>query len=90
MRCLQHPYARARLTSLRFESAPAVTEPAASRPPIVVEDNAFVSWWQPLWRERLRILCGAPVRVLVNYSLHGPLHLDTKSRWGVSSRREGG
>jgi hypothetical protein len=47
--------------------------------------QAFMSWWKPSWLERIRLLRGAPVRVKVNYSLHGPLHLDTESTWGAPS-----
>jgi hypothetical protein len=43
-----------------------------------------MSWWKPGWWERVRVLFGAPVRVLVNYSAHGPLHLDTEPNWGAS------
>jgi hypothetical protein len=56
--------------------------------PIAVEDGAFMSWWKPTWIERIRIAFGAPVRVQVNYSLYGPLHLDTETRWGAPSRRD--
>ena len=89
MRCLGHPYARARLISLRFEAAPNVMPAEAGYPPIAVEDGAFVSWWRPTWRERLQILCGVPVRVLVNYALYGPLHLDARSGWGHSCGASG-
>jgi hypothetical protein len=85
----RHPYATSRLVSLSFETMASDSDKyvgGPNRPPITVEDNAFVSWWKPICRERLRILCGAPVRVLVNYSLHGPLHLDTQSGWGASRR----
>jgi len=82
MKPLRHPYATATLLSLRFEAAPAHAVSGDHGPPVVVEDNAFVSWWQPVWRERLRILGGAPVRVFVNYSDAGPLRVDTASGWG--------
>jgi hypothetical protein len=76
------------LTSIRFEALSRDgSQPITcwSGPPITVEDGAFMSWWKPTWIERLRIMCGAPVRVLVNYSLYGSLHLDTESRWGAPS-----
>jgi hypothetical protein len=81
-------YAPARLISLHFESAACDGERPisyANYPPIAVEDGAFMSWWKPSWLERIRLLCGASVRVKVNYSLHGPLHLDTESTWGAPS-----
>jgi hypothetical protein len=53
--------------------------------PIVVEDEAFISMWRPSLRDRLNVALGAPVRVLVNYSVHGPLHVDTERGWGTSS-----
>ncbi len=53
--------------------------------PIIIEDGAFVSMWHPSLRERLRLALGAPVRVLVNYSVHGPLHVDTERGWGTCS-----
>jgi hypothetical protein len=85
MRPFRHPYAEARLVSVRFEAMlndEIITD--ADKPPITVEDNAFVSWWKPIWRERIKILCGGPVRVLVNYSSHGPLYLDVSLGWGSS------
>lgn len=91
MRPLARAFTTAVLEQLRFEALPSPDDrpfAATDRPPIAIEDNAFASWWQPTWLERLRILCGAPVRVLVNYSLHGPLDLDTQSRWGASSARD--
>jgi hypothetical protein len=88
MRPIIHPSATARLISLQFESTPCEDgQPITYRsgPPIAVEDGAFMSWWKPSWPERIRLLCGVPVRVKVNYSLHGPLHLDTESTWGAPS-----
>jgi hypothetical protein len=85
MRPFRHPYAKARLVSVRFDAMPDDEIVAdADKPPITVEDNAFVSWWKPIWRERIKILCGVPVRVLVNYSSHGPLYLDVSLGWGNS------
>lgn len=87
MRPYRHPFATSQLLSLHFEAKPQDSEEPPVRlghGPITVEDNAFVSWWQPTLRERIRILCGASIRVLVNYSLHGPLYLDTESGWGTS------
>jgi hypothetical protein len=81
-------YTPARLIAMNFESAPRNGDPPSacpSAPPIVVEDGAFMSWWKPGWLERIKLLCGAPVRVKVNYSLYGPLHLDTESTWGAPS-----
>ena len=82
MKPLQHPYATATLLSLRFYAAPARAVSGDRGLQVAVEDNAFVSWWRPFWRERLRILCGAPIRVLVNYSDGGPLRVDIGSSWG--------
>jgi hypothetical protein len=85
MRPFRHPYAKARLLSVRFD---AISDDEiladADKLPITVEDNAFVSWWEPIWRERIMILCGVPVRVLVNSSSHGPLYLDVSLSWGSS------
>lgn len=85
MKPLRRSYSKAYLMSLQFD-ARADDEVVArgDNPPITIEDNAFVSWWKPAWSERIRILCGKPVRVLVNYSPYGPLHLDTQSGWGSS------
>ena len=91
MRPIARDFTTATLESLRFEALPSPDDrrcAAMIRPPIAIEDGAFASWWQPTWMERFRILCGAPVRVLVNYSLHGPLDLDTQSRWGAPSGRD--
>ena len=85
MRPLRHPYAKARLVSVRFEAVPDdETVGDIDKLPITVEDNAFVCWWKPIWPERIKILCGCPVRVLVNYSSHGPLYLDVSLGWGCS------
>lgn len=87
MRPYRHPYATSRLLSLRFEAATRDGEepiPHVGHLPITVEDNAFVSWWQPELLERIRIVCGAPVRVLVNYSNGEPLRVDTGSGWGTT------
>jgi hypothetical protein len=85
VRPLRHPYAKARLVSVRFEVLPDDEIAAdADKPLITVEDNAFISWWKPTWSERIKILCGCPVRVLVNYSSHGPLYLDVSLSWGSS------
>jgi hypothetical protein len=88
MRPLNHPSAAARLISLQFESAPCDDDQPithSSGPPIAVEDGAFMSWWKPSWSERIRLLCGTSVRVTVNYSLYGPLHLEAESTWGAPS-----
>src|SRR4051794_34538413 len=72
MKPISRDDAMSRLVSLRFEATPCDGDQVVARgssPPIVVEDNAFMSWWKPDWLERFRIMCGAPVRVLVNYSL---------------------
>ena len=66
----------------------ATAEPASGAPQIAVatEDGACISMWRPNRRERLRLALGAPVRVLMNFSLHGPLHLDTEAGFGASAR----
>lgn len=86
MRPLKHPYAAARLVSLQFEAAALDGQNAGQKEAttITIEDNAFVSWWKPTWPERVRMLIGVPVRVVVNSSLDGPLNLDTGSGWGTS------
>jgi hypothetical protein len=67
------------------------TKPCASkntglpRPEIMPDGGAFMSWWKPSPWERIRLLCGANVRVMVNYGDHGPLNLDTMGEWGLSS-----
>jgi hypothetical protein len=53
--------------------------------PVAAEDNACISMWAPTWRERLRLAFGVPVRVLLNYSPHAPLYVDTEG-WAASSR----
>lgn len=84
MRSYRHPYAASRLLSVQFEAATCDSSEEMDCPLIAVEDNAFLSWWRPTVHERFQILGGAPVRVLVNYSLHGPLYLDTDSGWGIT------
>jgi hypothetical protein len=74
-----------RLLNITFAARGIGEQPTAPNIPIVIEDRAFVSMWLPSLRERLRLALGAPVRVLVNYSVHGPLHLDTERGWGTCS-----
>lgn len=59
---------------------------AAPAVAVATEDGACISMWRPNWRERLRLALGAPVRVLMNFSLHGPLHLDTEAGSGAPAR----
>jgi hypothetical protein len=77
--------ARCRLLNITFAAREVCEHPTAPDIPIVIEDRAFVSTWLPSLRERLRLALGAPVRVLVNYSVHGPLHVDTERGWGTCS-----
>ena len=77
-----------RLSNITFVARGVGEQITASDIPIVIEDRAFVSMWLPSLRERLRLALGAPVRILVNYSAHGPLHVDTERGWGSS--RPGG
>jgi hypothetical protein len=77
--------ANCRLLNIAFSASESYRESAVPDIPIVTEDRAFVSLWRPSPSERLRLAVGAPVRVLVNYSLHGPLHVDTERGWGTSS-----
>jgi hypothetical protein len=74
-----------RLLNITFAARGVGEERTAPDIPIVIEDRAFVSMWRPSLRERLKLALGAPVRVLVNYSVHGPLHVDTEGGWGTSS-----
>jgi hypothetical protein len=73
------------LSNITFAARGVGEQDTANNIPIVVEDQAFVSMWLPSLRERLRLALGAPVRVLVNYSVHGPLHVDTERGWGTCS-----
>jgi hypothetical protein len=59
---------------------------ASAAIPVAAEGNACMAMWHPTWRERLRVAFGAPIRVLLNYSLHGPLHVDTEAGAGAPSR----
>jgi hypothetical protein len=59
---------------------------ASAAIPVAAEGNACMAMWRPSWRERLRVALGAPIRVLINYSLHGPLHVDTEAGAGAPSR----
>jgi hypothetical protein len=77
--------AHCRLLSITFVAGAVCEQSTAPDIPIVVEDEALVSMWLPSLRERLRLALGAPVRVLVNYSAHGPLHVDTERGWGTCS-----
>jgi hypothetical protein len=81
----RYPEAAAYLDQVSFRSLPLA--PSAYKPEIFVEleGGSFMSWWNPGWWERIRLLFGAPVRVLVNYCDRGPLHLDTEPDWGDSS-----
>jgi hypothetical protein len=74
-----------RLVSITFAADGICEQHTGPDIPIVVEDEAFVSMWRPSLRDRLRLALGAPVRVLMNYSLHGPLHVDTECGWGTCS-----
>jgi hypothetical protein len=47
------------------------------RSEIMLDGGAFISWWRPSLWERLRLLCGSSVRVMINYS-DGPLRVDTE------------
>jgi hypothetical protein len=69
---------------LTMHAADRAGAPAAI--PVAAEDNACMAMWRPSWRERLRVAFGAPIRVLINYSLHGPLHVDTEAGAGAPSR----
>jgi hypothetical protein len=81
--------ANRRLSNITFAARGVGEQDTAPNIPIVIEDGAFVSMWLPSLRERLRLAFGAPVRVLVNYSAHGPLHVDTERGWGTSSLDRG-
>lgn len=81
--------ANCRLLNITFAARGFGEQDTALDIPVVIEDQAFVSMWLPSLRDRLRLALGAPVRVLVNYSVHGPLHVDTERSWGTSSL-EGG
>ena len=74
-----------RLLNITFTACRVGEEHTVPNIPIVIEDRAFVSMWLPSLRERLKLALGAPVRVLVNYSVHGPLHVDTERDWGTCS-----
>lgn len=71
-----------RLTSLTFGTTPAPPGTPINnqyKAPILVENgSAGTMFWQPTWRERIRLLFGYPVRVNLCYSLYGPMHLDTE------------
>jgi hypothetical protein len=73
------------LSNITFAARGVDEQDTAPNIPIVVEDQAFVSMWHPSLRDRLKVALGAPVRVLVNYSVHGPLHVDTERDWGTCS-----
>jgi hypothetical protein len=73
------------LSNITFAARGVGEQDTAPNIPIVIEDQAFVSMWRPSLRDRLKVALGAPVRVLVNYSVHGPLHVDTERVWGTSS-----
>jgi hypothetical protein len=81
--------AHGRLLSITFAAGSIWEHPTAPDIPVAVEDEALVSMWRPSLRERLRLVLGAPVRVLVNYSAHGPLHVDAEAGWGTSSLDSG-
>lgn len=74
------------LDEIDFKTRPcALQDIRLPKPEIMLDGGAFMSWWKPSLWERVRIICGANVRVMVNYSDHGPLNLDTMSEWGLSS-----
>jgi hypothetical protein len=81
--------AHGRLLSIAFAAGSVWEHPTAPAIPVVIEDEALVSMWRPSLRERLRLALGAPVRVLVNYSVHGLLHVDAEAGWGTSSPDDG-
>jgi hypothetical protein len=79
------PGANYRLSGIKLDvtrvphwAAPFSWQPGA---PVNVEDGSVVSMWRPLWRERVRLALGAPVRIILNFGPYGPLHVDTKSEW---------
>jgi hypothetical protein len=74
------------LDQIAFKTRPRASKNTGlPRPEIMSEGGAFMSWWKPSPWERIRLLCGANVRVMVNYGDHGPLNLDTMGEWGLSS-----
>jgi hypothetical protein len=74
------------LVEIVFKTRPVATQnPILPKAEIMPQGEAFMSWWRPSLWERVRLLCGANVRVMVNYSDHGPLNVDTMGEWGLSS-----
>lgn len=54
--------------------------PCLGLPVLIENDNglkSFYSYWQTTWRERLAILFGRPVRLVV-IGNHPPVHIDTE------------
>jgi hypothetical protein len=70
---------------LTFREAAFPMTGATNGIPVATEDNSCVSMWAPTWRERLRVAFGAPIRVLLNYSPHAPLHVDAEGGWAAPS-----
>jgi hypothetical protein len=62
-------------------AASGLADDAATRPAVLIDGAAFMCWWKPSVFERLRLLFGASVRVMVNYS-DAPLAVDTMPEWG--------
>jgi hypothetical protein len=66
------------LDEIIFKTKPCGSQtPLLPKPEIMPDSGAFMCWWRPSLWERIRLLCGANVRVMVNYSDHGPLNVDT-------------
>jgi hypothetical protein len=45
--------------------------------PVAMDDGNFYSYWRATWRERLAILFGTPIRLIVAGQAHPPVTLDT-------------
>jgi len=56
----------------------AATQGECSELPITDSDGHMFSYWQPSWKDRVRILFGRTIRLVVIGYSHPPVALDTE------------
>ena len=72
MKAIRHPE-----TTRTLDPPPDFEHPCSSLP-IVNTEYGMMSFWQPTWKDRVRILIGKPIRLCVAGSGHPPVFLDTE------------
>ena len=72
MKSIRHP-----ATTRTLEPPPDFEGPCSPLP-IVNTEYGMMSFWQPTWKDRFRILIGQPIRLCVAGRGHPPVFLDTE------------